>query len=51
MELIRAINTLREHPAVRTIKGCVDRCEAARHSINEIYMLIGAEAFVKTGKG
>jgi len=51
MEIIRAITTLQKHPAVRTTKGYADRCETARQSINEIYMLIGAEAFVKTEKG
>lgn len=50
MEIIQAINTLHEHPAVRTTKDCTDRADSARQAINEIYMLIGAEAFLKTGK-
>jgi len=50
MNIIRAVNTLREHRPVGTTKDCADRADNARRSINDIYMLIGAEAFVKTGK-
>lgn len=50
MEIIMAIKALREHPAVRANMTCLDRTDSARQSINDIYMLLGADGFIQECK-